>query len=166
MLMFLAKCSDETPENRRMAQQLVESWSRPLVAARAQERQEEEAGRKDLEARGKRAEAALLAPRPKGISTARIPEAAAMDYTIRPTTENTMGERGSKQGKVTSSADTLAPRANAALTYPWIADGDGREEDPGGPWGQDHRQEMSLAPVGYGTEANCCGMSRYLPLTP
>jgi transcription factor SPN1 len=110
LVMFLSKLPDETPENRKLAQHLVETWSRPIlgVARSAEMRgREPEEGRE--EARNPRSQTRLsreddtllVGSRQEALGEERrhamIPRAAELDYVIRPKSKVTVGPI--KQGK-------------------------------------------------------------------
>lgn len=93
-VMFLFKCADETPENRRMAKELVHKWSRPIfydheaeeVKKQAQTQQALEARRVQLErAHVTAAQAQAIAPRTKATRIgALIPRGSKLDYVNNP----------------------------------------------------------------------------------
>lgn len=133
VVMFLSKFPGETMENRRIAQQLVESWSRPILAKRAAAVDDVELER-ILEARQKRQRAAQehmtgdvedqdgdgmgtsARPGQPGFRFhAAIPEAAALDYVKRPESkvvmvEKRQGIKGSEH-KLTKKLKTMGKNA-------------------------------------------------------
>ncbi|KAG7668607.1 hypothetical protein Ndes2526B_g03772 [Nannochloris sp. 'desiccata'] len=119
IVMFLSKLPDETPENRRMARELVEKWSRPILAPRGGAVDQAELDR-ILEARQQRQRAAqeqsqdtgadgddsganpaALRPGMPGYRFhAAIPQAASLDFVKRPESKAVMVEKraGMKAG--------------------------------------------------------------------
>jgi transcription factor SPN1 len=106
MVMFYCKLPEETPDNRRIAQELVERWSRPILAPRGPAVDEAEMD-KILEARRQRERIGASAageeegadgtvPRPGDPNYrrhARIPQAAALDYVKRPENKTVMVDK-------------------------------------------------------------------------
>jgi transcription factor SPN1 len=114
---FLARLPDETPDNRRAARELVERWSRPILAPRgdrAAADAEEEArilAARQARARGARGArvgggdadggegggggaAAPLAPGQPGYRLrAEVPAAAPLDFVRRPASKAAMAEK-------------------------------------------------------------------------
>lgn len=116
MVMFFSKLPDELPANRRIAQQLVEKWSRPILAPRRDREMEEDEQARILRARQRREAAkkeaaaanqqdddpdnpaAALRPGQAGFRWhAAIPEAAALDYVNRPKSKVAISQE--KSGK-------------------------------------------------------------------
>lgn len=111
MVMFYSKVPDETPENRKIARELVERWSRPILAPRGMPEVDEEEGQRILEARQRRqralqeqakgegdGEGAAKALRPGDPGFrfhAAIPQAASLDYVKRPESRATMVDKRS-----------------------------------------------------------------------
>lgn len=135
VVMFLSKLPDETAENRRLAKDLVEKWSRPILAPRAAAVDQAELDR-ILEARQARQRAqkkqgvaangdgdegsapALRPGQPGYRHHAVIPQAASLDYVKRPESKAVMVEkRGTGKGggehKITKRLKTLGKRANS-----------------------------------------------------
>ncbi|KAL6784448.1 hypothetical protein ACKKBF_B01830 [Auxenochlorella protothecoides x Auxenochlorella symbiontica] len=99
-IMFLAKVSDETAANKRLARGLVEKWSRPILVSRstrgadtAEEQQILQSRQLRLAAKKPQADKELdqngrpvkLRPGDPGFRRhAAIPEAASLDYVKRP----------------------------------------------------------------------------------
>jgi transcription factor SPN1 len=135
VIMFLSKLPDETPENRRMARELVEKWSRPILApgggtvdqaeldrileARqqrqraAQEKAAEDAADGEDGASG----AAALRPGMPGYRFhAAIPQAASLDFVKRPESKVVMVEKrsGTKAGagehKITKKLNAMGKK--------------------------------------------------------
>lgn len=100
IIMFLSKLPDELPANRRVARELVDKWSRPILAPRRDKQIEEEEMQRILEARQARERAqrasnpvpddgdlptAQLRPGQAGFRYhAHIPQAASLDYVNKP----------------------------------------------------------------------------------
>jgi transcription factor SPN1 len=119
IVMFLSKLPDELPANRRTAQQLVEKWSRPILAPRRDRAREEEEEQRILKARQRREQAKRAAapaveedpdnpaagPRPgqPGFRyRAAVPEGASLDYVNRPASKVASlsdGRGGGKAGE-------------------------------------------------------------------
>lgn len=121
IVMFLFKVPDETPANRRLAKELVERWSRPILAPnRARDLDEEEqerilAARQARQARQAAQQAAQRGNQQEAEDEegrrrepkfgepgfrfhASIPQAAALDYVKAPSSRFAMPEAG-KGGK-------------------------------------------------------------------
>lgn len=125
IIMFLFKVPDETPSNRRLAKELVERWSRPILAPnRARDLGEDEqerilAARQARQQRQAAVEAAQRGSQPdeeedeeEGGMRRRgpkfgepgfryhafIPQAAALDYVKAPTSNYAMPEMGGGKG--------------------------------------------------------------------
>lgn len=98
LVMFLSKLPDETAANRRLAQSLVESWSRPILGySRSLESGSIQSSGPPKTARIQHvhdAEASKQESR-----HAIIPTAAALDYTIRPKSKVSMPSKSSRSGK-------------------------------------------------------------------
>ncbi|KAL4424116.1 hypothetical protein ABPG75_001417 [Micractinium tetrahymenae] len=125
IVMFLFKVPDETPANRRLAKELVERWSRPILAPnRARNLDEEEqerilAARQARQARQAAQQTAQRGSQQDGEEDeggrrrepkfgepgfrfhASIPQAAALDYVKAPTSKFAMPEaaKGGKKDK-------------------------------------------------------------------
>lgn len=97
IVMFLSKLPDETQENRRLAQKLVQTWSRPILGAnklpesREVNQETREAGR--IQAKAMR-EADPYEMTKASANTDRkhamIPQAAELDYVARPKSKVTV----------------------------------------------------------------------------
>lgn len=139
IVMFLYKLPDETPANRKLAKQLVEKWSRPILSSRMHSIDEEESKR-ILEARQARAAKASSHGGPSANVTedapdeatakpgqpgyrwhAAIPQAASLDYVKKPSSkvsglpEKKAGGKGPEH-KLTKKLRTMkkAPGGQAA----------------------------------------------------
>jgi transcription factor SPN1 len=136
-VMFLCKLPDETPDNRQMARDLVERWSRPILAPRgpavdaeemerilAARQQRERAQRAAEPAAGDEGDAAgdaTAAPRPgqPGFRFhAAIPKAAALDYVRQPESKAAMvhrrgGGKGGGEHKLTKKLAGLGKKKSA-----------------------------------------------------
>ncbi|KAL4438503.1 hypothetical protein ABPG77_000151 [Micractinium sp. CCAP 211/92] len=127
IVMFLFKVPDETSANRRLAKELVERWSRPILAPnRARNLDEEEqarilAARQARQARQAAQQAAQRGSQQEGEEEegrrrepkfgepgfrfhASIPQAAALDYVKAPSSRFAMPEAG-KAGKKDKADD-------------------------------------------------------------
>ncbi|GFR40107.1 hypothetical protein Agub_g661 [Astrephomene gubernaculifera] len=93
-VMFLFKCTEETPDNRRIAKELVHRWSRPIfydqeaeeAKKRLHQQQLLEARRMELDRRGHdQGGTAAAAVRNKAMRIhALIPQASKLDYVNNP----------------------------------------------------------------------------------
>ena len=139
VIMFLSKLPDETVENRRMARELVEKWSRPILAPRGavgvaqseldrilearQQRQRAQMVEQGEGDDGEDGAAAVLRPGQPGYRFhASIPQAASLDYVKRPESKAVMVEKraGAKAGagehKLTKKLNNLGKRATSRAT--------------------------------------------------
>ena len=124
LVMFLSKLPDETAENRRLAQSLVESWSRPILGSSAAIGALNQKERMD---QFKSSADAPKASRGPGIVDddqlesghpetrhAVIPRAAELDYVIRPKSKVSMEASGPKTTKTAEPKLLKKLRANAS----------------------------------------------------
>jgi transcription factor SPN1 len=132
IVMFLSKVPDETPENRRMARELVEKWSRPILAPQGgtvdqaeldrilearQQRQRAAQQQSQEGAEGEDGNAAALRPGMPGYRFhAAIPQAASLDFVKRPQSKAVMVETrpGTKSGagehKITKKLNAMGKK--------------------------------------------------------
>jgi len=123
LVMFLSKLPDETPENRRLAQSLVESWSRPILGSAASIDSMQRSDRISLAK-----SLGSISNTPKGVGIvdgdqmesghpetrhAVIPRAAELDYVIRPKSRVSMESSGPRTTKVSEPKLLKKLRANA-----------------------------------------------------
>ena len=129
VVMFLSKLPDETTENRRMARELVQKWSRPILAPRGVAAVDQSEQDRILEARQRRQQAqkqpsdanedgmpALRPGMPGYRLHATIPQAASLDYIRRPESKAVMvPKRGGKasEHKITKKLKTLGKRESS-----------------------------------------------------
>ena len=141
IVMFLSKLPDETPENRRMARDLVEKWSRPILAPRggavdqaeldrilearqqrqrASQQQAQEAGGAGADGDDPAGGAAALRPGMPGYRFhASLPQAASLDYVKRPESKVIMVEKrpGTKAGagehKISKKLNAMGKKASS-----------------------------------------------------
>lgn len=123
LVMFLSKLPDETAENRKLAQSLVESWSRPILGSSTSI---------DIRKQNDRV-SEIKSPEKAKVSRgvgiieddqvdsghpesrhAVIPRAAELDYVIRPRSKVTMVTSGSRSAKVSEPKLLKKLRANAS----------------------------------------------------
>lgn len=120
LVLFLSKLPDELKTNRKAATELVQKWSRPIFEQYKQDQHNQDdydqerrasagAARKGSQAADEDADAAK-----KGETIrwhARIPEAARLDYSKRPTSKARVDDKGPKKdaskGKVFKKLKTL-----------------------------------------------------------
>lgn len=106
LVMFLSKLPDETAGNRRVAQSLVESWSRPILGysrpleSGSIQSRDEQAIRAQHRQASRHKDTQDAEPSKHSESRhAIIPTAAALDYTIRPKSKVSMPSKSSRAGK-------------------------------------------------------------------
>jgi len=140
VVMFLSKLPDETPENRRTARDLVERWSRPILAPQGAPAVDEEESQRILHARQQRQrdlqektsaegvgaddaddETRVLRPGDDGFRFhATIPQAASLDYVRRPESKAAMviSRGGSKGGehKIKKKLETMGKKSSRRAT--------------------------------------------------
>jgi len=120
LVMFLSKLPDETQENRRLAQALVESWSRPILgsgasldAARATERE----SRMTMKSKSSIGAGIVDADYDEsGHPESRhavIPRAAELDYVVRPKSKVSTAPTATRSGKGPEPKLLKKLRANA-----------------------------------------------------
>lgn len=138
VVMFYYKLPDETAANRRMAKELVEAWSRPILAQGRREmdageeqrilearrlreaRQKALAGSEPQQERDEEGQAVPLKKSDPGFRWhAAIPQAASLDYVRAPKSKATMPEQkrgGSRQGehKLSKKLATLGKGSKSA----------------------------------------------------
>ena len=99
LVMLLTKLPEETNENKRVARGLVESWSRPILGEGSALNESQQMRETELMAKARRREA----PRGEeptgnpGKRSAVIPQAAELDYMVRPASKvdaSMMNEKG------------------------------------------------------------------------
>lgn len=123
VVMFLSKLPDETPENRRLAQSLVESWSRPIlgssVSIESIQRNDGISKAKSLASKSSTSNGGgivdddhLQSGHPES-RHAVIPRAAELDYVIRPKSRVSMESSGPRTVKVSEPKLLKKLRANA-----------------------------------------------------
>lgn len=123
LVMFLSKLHDETPENRRLAQSLVESWSRPILGSSASvetlQQNQKILGIESLKSKLKASKGAGMVDDDQAdighpeSKHAVIPQAAELDYVIRPRSRVTMDSSGSRPVKISEPKLLKKLRANA-----------------------------------------------------
>jgi transcription factor SPN1 len=135
LVMFLCKLPDETPGNRQLARQLVERWSRPILAPRggaaveaeemdrilAARQRRERAQRAAVPVAGDDADGDAPSPRPgqPGFRLhAAIPQAASLDYVRRPESKVAMldkraGGKGAGEHKLTKKLNSMGKKGSA-----------------------------------------------------
>ncbi|CAD7699616.1 unnamed protein product [Ostreobium quekettii] len=111
-VMFYSKVKEESVQNRRIARELVQAWSRPISQETRNEEEEERQRAEQLQNRKRQLEAEReeelrakirRASQPGRQFMARIPERNRMDYVIQP------------QSKISTEATKSQPKKESAV---------------------------------------------------